>query len=462
MPPALAAILFVIVILGLFWLDRDRGACTSGALWIPALWFLIACSRPVSQWLHMGTPIEDAAQALEGSPIDRLVYSSLLAAGIIVLCSRGRQVGALLRSNRVIILFFLYCALSLLWSDFPEVAFKRWMKALGDMVMLLIVLSDRNPLTAFNRLLSRTAYVLVPLSVLFIKYYPTLGVGYGPWGGKPGYIGVTTNKNTLGVISLCLGLACLWRFILAYRNQGTGSRIRRMTANGVMLSMVLWLLHTANSMTSLCTFLMGSILIVLTTSRLCVRKPLVVHLLLASMLSASASVVFLDASPQALQLMGRDPTLTDRTEVWGLLLSLVQHPLFGTGFESFWLGPRLDTIWNRYWWRPNEAHNGYLEIFLNLGWIGVLWLVIILVISYRSLFCAWRRHAPAGSIRLAYFFVGLVYNFTEAAFFRMQAPAWLFLLFAILNVPPCYLTSQNPHGEPLLQHASLPLTHEAA
>lgn len=68
----------------------------------------------------------------------------------------------------------------------------------------------------------------------------------------------------------------------------------------------------------------------------------------------------------ALETMGKDTSLTGRTKIWDLALSLSGNPLFGTEFESFWLGPRLDKIWSVYW-RITEAHNGYLEVYLNLG-----------------------------------------------------------------------------------------------
>jgi len=434
MPATIAPVVYFLLIVGLFWLDRDEKVQTSKALWISVAWFSLACSRPVAQWLQVSA-IDSPDQVLEGSPLDRLVFTGLLVVGLIVLFSRGQRIGRFLSGNAPILLFFLYCAMSLLWSDYPEVAFKRWAKSLGDLIMILIVLSDREPTTALKRLLSRTTFVLIPLSVLFIKYYPNLGRGYGVWLGEVHYTGVTTNKNTLGVICLIFGLGSVWRLLATYRDRNGAGRTRRLIAHGIVLSMVFWLFWVANSMTSITSFLMASTLLLWANSRASIRNPVIVHLLIAVMIAVSASVVFLGVSPGVLKTMGRNPTLTDRTEIWTVCLSLVQNPVLGTGFESFWLGPRLEKMWSMYWWRPSEAHNGYLEIFLNLGWVGVAWLVVIVATGYRRVFNVWRSNVSTGSLLLAYFFMGLVYNFTEAAFFRMMAPAWIFLLLAMTSLP---------------------------
>ncbi len=436
MPPTVAAILFAAGILGLFWLDRDTRTRCSVALWIPLAWLSLAGSRSVSQWLQFGSPIDAAEQALEGNPVDRVVYTGLLLMGLAVLFNRRKQAARLLRANGPILFFFLYCAVSLLWSDFPGVAFKRWTKALGDWVMILIVLSDRAPATAVKRLLARASFLLIPPSVLLIKYFSELGRGYSRWEGTAYYTGVTTNKNTLGAICLFLGLASLWRFLDTYRSRDKTGRARTLTAHGVIVAMVLWLLWMANSMTSTSCFLLaGALLVVTSLGR--VQRPAVVYTLLAAVILIPFSTLFLGVGASFAQgALGRNvSTLTDRTEVWKLVLSLTTNPWLGTGFESFWLGPRLGRIWSVFAWGPEEAHNGYIEIFLNLGWAGLTLLAVVLATGYRTVVTAYRRPIVLGSLGLAYFAVGIVYNFTEAAFFRMMSPAWIFFLLAITKFP---------------------------
>jgi hypothetical protein len=434
MSPAIATVIYVSIILGLFWLDRNQRARTSWALWVPVIWISIACSRSVAQWLD--TPGFDTPdQVLDGNPIDRLVYAVLLAIGLAILISRRKQLGRFVRGNEPMLFFLFFCLASLLWSDFPDVAFKRWTKAVGDFVMVFIVLSDRDPLAAIQRLLARTSYILIPLSLLFIKYYPDLGRQYGYWLGDVYYVGVTTNKNTLGAICLCFGLGALWRLLSAYQDRELPGRFKKMLAQCIILAMVFWLLRHASSMTSLSCFLMGSVMLLATNWRAIIRRPSMVHFLTIAMLLISISVLFLGASPEVLKFMGKNPTLTDRTQVWAMLLGLDKNPWIGTGFESFWLGPRLTAMWNRYWWHPNEAHNGYLEVYLNLGWAGVTMLLVVIATGYRTVFRAWRHNIPTGSLCLAYFCAGVAFNFTEAAFFKMLAPAWLFFLLAIVRVP---------------------------
>jgi len=117
-----------LVIWQLFRLNREEDVRTSRALWFPTFWLFIAASRNVSAWLQYSG--SGADQYLEGSPMDRAVLSAVLALGLVVLFGRAGRTNLLLRSNLPILLYFFYCGVSVIWSDFPDVSFKRWFRAM--------------------------------------------------------------------------------------------------------------------------------------------------------------------------------------------------------------------------------------------------------------------------------------------------------------------------------------------
>jgi exopolysaccharide production protein ExoQ len=441
MPPPLMAVVCIIGIVGLFVLGREKGPQPSKALWIPLAWLFINCSRPLSQWLAAfglgGSSSAGMGQIyMEGSPLDGAFFSVLLLAGLIVLAHRSVRVFPYFGRMLPILTFFLYCGISILWSDYPFVAFKHWNKGIGDLVMVLVILTDPEPYAAFKRVLTRLATVLLPLSLLFSKYYPSIGRSFSI-GGVPLYNGVTAQKNTLGVICLIFGLGSLWRLLTLYRDGQAARRTQQLIAQGTILTMAVWLLWLCNSMTSIMCLVMGVGLLVLANRPMAVRWPAVVHLLVAAILGLSLFAVFFDSSGGLVQDLGRNSTLTGRTDIWDAVLPFAGNPLIGTGYESFWLGTRLQKFWSVQdgaFYGIQEAHNGYLELYLNLGWIGIALLATLIVVSYPRVIATYRNEPSAGSLGLAFFVGEVVYNYTEAGF-RMMFPLWIFFLLAVLGVP---------------------------
>ncbi|PYR61407.1 MAG: hypothetical protein DMF91_09785 [Acidobacteria bacterium] len=432
MPPPLATLVFVLGILGLFLLDRDRKAQTSIALWLPIAWLVLGGSRQVSVWLGASAFTQSADQYLEGSPMDRAILSGLITVGLLVLGARAQRTGEAMRRNVPLLVVLLYCAASTLWSDFPFVALKRYTKALGNVVMVLIVLTDPDPRSALKKFLTRTAFLLVPPSILLIKFYPVLGRYYDRWEGTQFYSGVATDKNMLGCISLVLGLGTLLRFVETFRK--APHRFRRLLAVGTLFAMNLWLLSVANSATALGCFIVGGTLIVV-FSQVGQGRTWMVHLTVGVIaVVAISTYVFPDAYSFLVGSMGRNTTLTGRTDLWSDLLQMDNHPWFGAGFESFFLGDRLELLWAKYWWHPNEAHNGYLETYLTLGIVGLCLLAVLIVTGYRNAINAYRSDPLSGSLRLAIVVIAPIYNLTEAAF-KIMNPVWILFLLAVTAVP---------------------------
>ena len=432
MKPLLALLGCTVVIVWLFLLNRNRKARTSWALLIPLFWLLIAGSRNVGEWLQMGAPGEGDAYT-EGNALDRNLLMGVIAVGVIALYQRRDKVGRVLQANWPILLYFTYCLISLSWSEYPFVGLKRWIRALGDVVMVLIVLTDRDWLNARRRLYAWAGFLLVPTSILLIRHYPQLGRAYGTSDGKAYWTGVATGKNELGMICMIVGLAAASRLIDIYRRREQGPRTKLLIAHGTLLAMVAWLIHMADSATSLACLLLGSGVLILTSWRPLIRRPVLVHMLVLAMLFVSFSALFLNLGSGLVQNLGRDSTLTGRTDLWAHIFKLVDNPMFGAGYESFWIGTRLEKM-RDFANGVNQAHNGYLEVYLNLGWVGVTLLAIVILTGYRNVIAAFKRHPDPSRLRLAYFVIALAYNFTEGAF-KFRSPVWISFLLATMAVP---------------------------
>ena len=108
---------------------------------------------------------------------------------------------------------------------------------------------------------------------------------------------------------------------------------------------------------------------------------------------------------------------------------------------------RLKRIWaaGELLFGINEAHNGYLEVYLSLGWIGVALLATLIITGYRNaMVAALRRDPDAGRLKLAFLVAAVTYAFTEAAF-RIMGSIWVAFLLAITAVPYAAVPLGAPH-----------------
>jgi exopolysaccharide production protein ExoQ len=433
MPPLIATIVYCVGIAVLFFLNRDDSVRTSKWLWLPVIYIWILGSRPVSFWFGVA-PASAGDIQLEGSPIDAAIFAALLLGSLPLLYRRRSAVVRILIASWPILVYFLFCLLSVLWSDFPGVALKRWLKSIGDLLMILVILTDREPLAALGRFFSRAGFILIPLSLLLIKYYPSEGRYYDPWTGQAELTGLTTNKNLLGVAVFTLLLGTLWRVIGILRSyENPPHRRRILWANGLLLLLGFSLLRVADSATSNLCFLLGAGLMIVTSTRFMRRNPRAVHVLILSLIAAIGVVMLAGVGEGMAHEIGRNSTLTGRTEIWADVIPLASNPLVGAGFESFWLNPSVHArLAELIPGLPlNEAHNGYIEVYLELGWVGLCLIAFILVAGYRLSVAAFRHNPRCGGLLIAYIAAATFYNLTEAGF-RMMDPMWIFLLLAVM------------------------------
>ena len=404
----------------------------SKSLWVPFLWVVIIASRPVGYWLRSGDDAADdvSGDVGQGSFIDRNTYLILILVGLGLLLWSRFRVGEFIARNRLMCFFYLYLLASILWSENPFIAFKRWFKDTGNLVMVLLIWGESDPVEAICSVLVRAAYVLVPTSVLFIKYFPLLGRYTHRYTYETFFSGVTTNKNTLGLLAMISGLVILWKIVDAPRH-----RLKRFTLTGgwpdlAIVAMCIWLLYKAHSSTSIFCFILGTI--VFLVARLRWIRTHVNNLRWAGLALALVMVAFTISEEfrgGIAAMLGRDVTLTDRTLIWEGLLKLPTNPLIGCGFDSFWL-TQMGADYGEEWHIPH-AHNAYLEMYLQTGWIGVCLLLAVLIRIGRNAGREMSSNTSLGNFYLAFTLVGLIYNYTEVAFFRENALETVLWILAV-------------------------------
>jgi exopolysaccharide production protein ExoQ len=440
LPASMASCLTVAFIIFLFRRDIREKPDVTGALWLPLIWVVIACSRALSQWLNIfGLPVSGAVSVEDGSPLDAWFFFCLIAVGSCVLVKRQVRVSEVIRDNRWLIIFLLYCFISIAWSDFPFVAFKRWIKILGHPIMALIVLTEPNLEQAVKTLLKRCAYVVVPVSILFIKYYPQLGRGFDAWTGEPFNTGITTNKNALGADCLILGYFFVWYLLQTWQTERSSWRRNELRLIVGFLIGIWWLFlkaHSATPMTSLCV---GVLVVVFVGSRFIKKNLIGTYLLIALVLTVVAELVF-GISGRYSEALGRGSGLSGRMGLWTSLIGLHTNPILGTGFESFWLGDRPKQLEGIFFYIPNEAHNGYLETYLTLGSIGVLILIALFLATFWKIRLELFRNFEWARFRLGFFAAIILYNWTEAAFKTVSAIWFIFYIIA-MEYPRFHLAS---------------------
>jgi hypothetical protein len=428
---------------GLFavWLvhtDRKERATVSGASWIVVAWAFILASRPVTSWFTGDVAFQDAATRDEGNPAEALFYVALEVAGLIVLFRRRLRLPLVVKENKCLFAFYLFWIASITWSDYPVITIKRLVKDLGNVIMILLLLTEASPVQALRAAFTRCAYIGIPLSVVLVKYYPDLGRVYAGYNQSDlMHVGVALHKNTLGSLAMVSALFLLWDLFDSRPHARTLAQRAALLSRGLVLAMCWYLLRVANSATSLLCAVLASLLLV--AFRIPVLKRLTPRLEpygLATMLV----LFFLDSLLNLKELvvlgLGRDMTFTTRTDIWPIVTRFAENPLVGAGFNTFWAGSRLVEL-HRFDMIGGiiQAHNGYLETYLNGGWVAIGLLALLFFVAHRRIQHELALDTPESLVRLIALLVALLYNFSEASFNKVSL-VWLMTLFAVMRYGP--------------------------
>ncbi|MGH9473719.1 MAG: O-antigen ligase family protein, partial [Terriglobales bacterium] len=211
-------------------------------------------------------------------------------------------------------------------------------------------------------------------------------------------------------------------------------RRRHLIAQLTLLAFGIDVLTVSHSSTSGVSFALGAVLLVIAGRKMFTLQPRAIHAVVLAILICGGLAFWLGGEGAVAHDLGRKSNLTGRTEIWaGVLQVAARQPVLGAGFESFWTGQNIRRVWSHlpFGETVNESHDGYIEVYAQLGLVGLAIVAWLLLTAYRRTVAAYAADTETGRLLVAYVATLLVYNITEAGF-RMLDPAWLFLLLAFI------------------------------
>jgi exopolysaccharide production protein ExoQ len=121
-----------------------------------------------------------------------------------------------------------------------------------------------------------------------------------------------------------------------------------------------------------------------------------------------------------LPLLGRESTLTGRTEHWAILATYAfKHPWLGYGYNGFWTGKGDSLrVMHSIGAGMKGADSGYMDTMLQFGLVGIVLMLVVLLVCAQNFLRLFRRNSVPLS---AYWYLSIILatfvgSFTEALF----------------------------------------------
>ncbi len=360
------------------------------------------------------------------SPALRLAFIGIYLITILLLVFRWQR-SLMFLSSHLWILFLLGLAIaSISWSSVPDIAFRKVVALIGG-TLFALYLGSSYDFKQQLRIYGWTFGISIFFSFLLALALPQYGIMntdaiVGAWKG------IFPHKNGLGE-SMFASFISFYFLSLLHKEKRLFFQIC------CFLSVVL--IYFAESATSLM-----SVLFIFVTAqglkRLSLQSKKSVFLILLFLIFTSLVLFLLLINFNTfLSVNGKDITLSGRTLLWHTLWQFIQQkPFLGYGYGSFFSGESRTAylLWQIHNWSPVHSHNGYIQLWLNLGLIG---LVVFLLGYANCLFRSLYGYLASKDLKMLWIFLFLMYdvfsNCTEVSFFT-EGNIWIITLASLYSM----------------------------
>lgn len=368
--------------------------------------------------LSMGSEAAD-------NPVLQAAWFGIYLITLCLILARRREFIPILKRDKLLLILVGIAVCSYYWSEVPQLTLRRSVALTGTTFFGIYLVTRYSP-SQILRLVVWTLSTGAVLSILSSLALPSYGISFdGAWHG------VYQHKNFMGRL---MGLNAVLLLIVNSGNR----RYRWLLWAGVALCAGLVLLSTSKG--ALVTLLVLLVVFPLYRSLQWKYTLAVPFLIIVILVIASGAILILEnLETIVVDKLGKDLTFTGRTILWELVIEMIkQRPLLGYGYNAFWRGLNGPSAYivNTANWAVPHAHNGFLDLWLDLGSLGglvfLLGLLMGVIRAVRWLHLTKKVEDIWPLISITCIFL---YNFSESAILKRNDFFWIFYVVAVFSRP---------------------------
>ncbi|AFY59074.1 lipid A core-O-antigen ligase-like enyme [Rivularia sp. PCC 7116] len=409
---------------------------------------LLYSGGPLTVLLSGGASEGDDSGETNTSLILVLFFFNYLVTFFLLLL-RWKKVIHVMKKEKIILLLVGIAVFSCVWSSLPKKTLTRGIAIVGTSLFGLYFAS-RYTIKQQLKLLGWMYGIAVIFSFIFIAALPKYGIMGGVHTGK--WRGIYNHKNTLGKV-IVPGIAV---FLLLANSSKKYSWLLWMC-----FSLAFILLLRSGSTSSL---LNGICLIAACISFRVFRwrdNIMVPSTIAIGSFGAIFYVIVSVTTEAILKALGKDTTLTGRGDMWPYIFEMIgQKPILGYGYGAFWSGPDTPSfyIWQATGWTPPNSHNGFLDLWLQIGLIGLLVYVygFLAITIPKSFYWLRTTRTSEGFWPLVYMTYMLLANISETTLMIQNDLFWVIYVAIAFSVK---ISPENHRSEYINQLNTIPRTH---
>jgi exopolysaccharide production protein ExoQ len=364
--------------------------------------------------------LSDVSEIGTSNIVNQIAYTAIFFLSLLAMLPKIKTVLSIIFREKVFTFFIIWAFLSIIWSDYTFVSFKRWFQFFTAYTVALTIMAHVDFSEILLSKIRYLFYAYLLISIISIMIIPGAKDFYGIWRG------IAPSKNHLGQAALLSAL-------IVFYTVWTGRGIKRIVAFLFFL-LALVLLIGSQSMTSQSTFLfiffLGCVFYLDQYFKKLSLGRIFSIIIIFSGTALFLALIFLapDLLASLVGSAGKDLTFTGRTELWrDILYETSNHWVLGAGYQGFWVvkNPSLLALYEIYVWLPNQAHNGYLDTLNELGIIGLTLFLLIIFNYFRGMFNLQLPHYWKWFVIAA-----VIINIQESTFIRPQVVTGVLFMFS--------------------------------